>query len=120
MIEDEVAVISRVPGFLDRCLQLVAWADGDPGTGVIFTELADYVAGLLADVGDSGPTLVHCLAAMETVAATSEDAEELVVWSFLDNLSPDELRRLERWLGPRTRSLMNDADHPAADVTPAG
>ena len=114
-----MAVISRVPGFLDRCLQLVAWADGDPGAGVVFTELADYVAGLVVDVEHTGPTLVRCLAAVETVATTSEDAEELVVWSFLDNLSPDVLRRLERWLGPRTRSFMDEAGHAAADGTPA-
>jgi len=44
------------------------------------------------------------------VAETSENAAELVVWSFLDNLSPDDVSRLDRWLGPCTRTLLDDAD----------
>jgi len=31
--------------------------------------------------------------AVEKVAETSDDAEELIVWSFFDNLSPDDTDR---------------------------
>jgi len=116
MIEDEVAiVVAEAPEFAHRCLRLIGSADGDPGAGVVLAELADYVSGLAADMERFRPSLVRCLAAVEKVAATSADAEELVVWSFADNLSPDDLRRLEPWLGPRTRSLLDEADR-----TPAG
>jgi hypothetical protein len=50
---------------------------------------------------------------VEKVAETSEDAEELIVWSFFDNLSPDDVRRLDPWLGPATRALVDEADHTA-------
>jgi hypothetical protein len=112
VIDDEVAlVLAAAPGFVDRYLELVHSTDGDPGAAATFAELADYVAGLVAVVEDVRPTLVRCLTAVETVAETSEEAEDLIVWSFFDNLSPDDVRRLHRWIGPRTRSLLDQADH---------
>jgi hypothetical protein len=111
MIDIEVAqVLEGAPEFVDRYLELVESADGDPGAPAVFAELADYVAGLAAEVERFRPTLERCLAGVEKVATTSEDAEELVVWSFFDSLSPDDLRRIETWLGPRTRALLDDAD----------
>jgi hypothetical protein len=111
MIDDEVVVVLEgAPGFMDRYLELVESADGDPGAAATFVELADYVAHLAAAVERVGPPLVGCLEALEKVAETSDDAEELIVWSFFDNLSPDDVRRLEPWLGPLTRSLLDDAD----------
>lgn len=103
MIDDEVGlVLERVPEFTGRYLDLVAAADGDPGAAAAFVELADYVAGLAEAVERFRPPLLRCLAGVEAVAETSENAEELIVWSFFDNLSPDDVRRLDPWLGPAT------------------
>jgi hypothetical protein len=114
MIDDEVGLVLEVaPEFTDRYLDLVAAADGDPGAAATFVELADYVAGLATAVERFRPSLVRCLAGVEKVAETSEDAEELIVWSFFDNLSPDDVRRLDPWLGPATRALVDEADHTA-------
>lgn len=111
MAESEVShVLEGTPEFLDRYLELVEWADGDPGAPAVFAELADYVAHLVAELERFRPTLERCLAAVEKVAEHSADAEELVIWSFFDNLSPDDVSRLEPWLGPRTRALLDEVD----------
>ena len=111
MTDREVArVLEAVPEFVDRYLTLVEMGDGEPGPGTVFDELADYLAGVLAGVGPFLPTLERCLAAVEEVAAHSPDADELVVWSFFDNLSPDDVRLLRPWLGPRTRALLDEVD----------
>jgi hypothetical protein len=111
MTEPEVAVIlAATPGFVDRYLDLVEAADGDPGMAATLTELADYVAGLATEIGRLGPALAQCLAGVESVAAGSDDAAEVVAWAFLDSLSPDDRRGVVGWLGPRTRRLLRDVD----------
>ncbi len=111
MISPEIAVVLEAsPGFVDRYLDLVEAADGDPGPAATFTELADYVAGLAAEIVRFTPILTRCLEGVESVAATSEDAAELVAWAFLDSLSPEDRRRIVGWLGPRTRALLDDVD----------
>jgi len=110
-IDAEVAlVLENAPDFATRYRELVERADGDPGAAATFVELADYVAGLAVGVERYRPLLVGCLTAVETVAETSPDAEDLIVWSFFDNLSPDDAARLDRWLGPHTRALLDEAD----------
>jgi hypothetical protein len=122
MVDDEVAlVLAEVPEFLGRYLELVESADGDPGAVASFVELADYVAALAEKIEGFRPSLARSLAAVEKVAETSPDAEELIVWAFLDNLSPDDVRRLDHWIGPHMRSLMDEADRNAAgDVASGG
>jgi hypothetical protein len=111
MMDPGVAVVlEAAPGFVDRYLDLAEAADGDPGLAATFTELADFVAGLAAEVERVTPVLAHCLEAVESVAMSSDDAAEVVAWAFLDSLSPDDRRRLARWLGPRTRALLDDVD----------
>jgi hypothetical protein len=111
MIDDEVTqVLDSAPEFTDRYLELVRAADGDPGASAVFAELAEYVAGLVGELDHVRPRLERCLAGVEKVAASSDDAEELVIWSFFDNLSPDDVGRLEPWLGPRTRALLDEVD----------
>ena len=74
MMDAEVAtVLEAAPGFVDRYLDLVDAADGDPGTAATFTELADYVAGLLGNIDHVTPVLTRCLEAVESVAANSEE-----------------------------------------------
>ena len=110
-LEEEVElVLEAVPGFRDRYLELAEVADGDPGAAVVLAELADYTALLVAEMERVHGALGDCLAAVERVAARSDAAEELVVCAFFDDLSPDELGRLEPWIGPRTRSLLDHAD----------
>jgi len=103
-------VLEAAPGFVSRYLELAEAADGDPGAPAAFTELADYVAELAARIERFRPALAGCLAAVEAVTGTSEDADELVAWAFLDSLSPEDRRRLAPWFGPRTRALLEDVD----------
>ncbi len=93
--EDEVRrVLEAVPEFVSRYLELVADADDHPGADQTFTELADYVSELARALETFQPVLQRCFAAIEVVAATSDDAEELIGWSFLDYLSLDARRAL--------------------------
>jgi len=103
-------VLEAAPGFVDRYLDLVEAADGDPGLAAAFTELADYVAGLAAEIERFTPVLARALEGVESVAARSDEGAELVAWAFLDSLSPDDRRRLSGWLGPRTRALLQEID----------
>ena len=103
-------VLEAAPGFVDRYLDLAEAADGDPGAAATFTELADYVAGLVTEIEHLTPVLARCLEGVESVAASSDDAAELVAWAFLDSLSPDDRRRLVGRFGPRTRALMREVD----------
>jgi hypothetical protein len=111
MLDPEVTVVLEAsPGFIDRYLDLAEAADGDPGVAATFTELADYVSELAAQIERVTPVLVRCLDGVESVAVSSDDAAEVVAWAFLDSLSPDDRRRLARWLGPRTRALLHEVD----------
>jgi len=111
MLDSQVAIVlEAAPGFVDRYLDLAEAADGDPGMAATFTELADYVSGLAAEIERFRPVLARCLEAVESIAVSSDDGAELVAWAFLDSLSPDDRRRLAGWLGPRTLALMEDVD----------
>jgi hypothetical protein len=71
MIDAQVAlVLQAAPGFVDRYLDLAEAADGDPGMAATFTELADYVAGLVAEIERCTPLLTRCLEAVEAVASS--------------------------------------------------
>ena len=101
-------LLAQVPSFAPRYLGLVEACDGDPGAGAILTELADYVATIVAEIGDRRRLLARCLSAIETLASAWDDGEELVAWAFLDSLSPDERHWLQDTFGPRTRALLDD------------
>jgi hypothetical protein len=105
-------LLAAVPEFLGRYLELVELADDDPGATEAFCELADFVAELAAGIEQFRPLLTRCLAAVEQVSATSEDAEELVGWSFLDYLSLDTRRAVLPWLGPRTLAVLEAIEDP--------
>ncbi len=108
-------VLTASPGFRHRYLALVEAADGDPGSAVVMTELADYVAGLADRLGQLGPELARCLAAVEAMATRSDDDAEVVAWAFVDSLSPDDRARLRSWFGPRTRALVAEVEADDAD-----
>ena len=119
--EDVVAVLEAVPEFLPRYLALAEAADGDPGTAVAFEELADFAAELALSLERHRPVLARVMAGVEAVAQRSPEADEVIGWAFLDCLSPDDLRRLEPWLGPATRAVleaMEVPDHGRAEGRP--
>jgi hypothetical protein len=86
--------------------------DDDPGAAEAFCELAEFVAELASGVERYRPVLTRCLAAVEEVASSSDDAEELVGWSFLDYLSLDARRTLLPWLGPGTLAVLEAIEDP--------
>jgi hypothetical protein len=111
MLDAEVStVLEAAPGFVDRYLDLSESADGDPGVAATFTELADYVGELLGQIDYYTPILSRCLDGVESVAASSSEAAEVVAWAFLDSLSPDDRRQLVGWVGPCTRALLREVD----------
>jgi hypothetical protein len=107
---DIVTVLRAVPEFAERYLDLVEAADGDPGAPVAFTELADFAAGLASEMAGRAPVLERCLRAVEEIAGSSPEAQEHIGWAFLDSLSPDEVRALLPWMGPRTRALLDELE----------
>jgi hypothetical protein len=113
---EEVAELLRaVPEFSDRYLELVEDADDHPGAQATFAELADYVEGLAFGLESLRPILLRCLEAVEHVASTSEDAEELVGWSFLDELSIEARSALLSYLGTQTLAILESVEDPDGD-----
>jgi hypothetical protein len=101
-----VVLLSALPELRHDFEMLARAADGDPGGAALFGELAETVADLAHDVDDHLRDLARYLAAVERVARTCVDAEELVGWAFLDSLSPQEIRILEPLLGAWTKSIV--------------
>ncbi|HXX88928.1 MAG TPA: hypothetical protein VEI83_01735 [Acidimicrobiales bacterium] len=121
MLDPEVIIVLRlVPEFAERYLTLVEEVDGDPGAVLAFTDLADFTAALARELDRRLPLLERCLGAIEEVAATSPDADELVGWAFLDTLSPEETRALGPWLGPATRALLERLELQPGEGRPTG
>jgi len=113
---EEVAELLRaLPEFADRYLELVDDADDLPGAEATFTELADYVEALAFGVENLRPILLRCLDAVERVASTSEDAEELIGWSFLDELSIEARSVLLPYFGPDTLEILESVENPDGD-----
>ena len=103
-------LLSGVPEFGPAYLALVEVFDDDPGGPAIFTELADFVSERLLAIEAERPVLERALAAVELVATSGGEADELVGYAFLDSLSPEDRRLITPWLGPATRLLMDDLD----------
>jgi hypothetical protein len=104
-------LLHQLPEFEAAYIDLVDTFDDAPGGASVFTELADFVSSRLTAVESERPVLERALGAVEMVA-DGQDAEsaELVGYAFLDSLSPDDRRRIRPWLGPRTRSLLDELD----------
>ncbi|HXA33414.1 MAG TPA: hypothetical protein VNV87_14250 [Acidimicrobiales bacterium] len=104
-------LLHQLPEFEAAYIELVDTFDDAPGGASVFTELADFVSSRLTAVESERPVLERALGAVEMVA-DGQDAEsaELVGYAFLDSLSPEDRRRIRPWLGPRTRSLLDELD----------
>ena len=110
MIEPEVEkVLTAVPELSPRYIELVEAADDDPGAPAVFEELAVFVTEhLRSEAGAIDDALVdRVLWAVES-AAQGPDAEELVSWSFLENLGEPELEELQGRMGRRTALLLEE------------
>jgi hypothetical protein len=104
-------VLDQIPEFETAYLDLVATVDDAPGGPAVFTELADFVASRLAWMEADRPVLERTLQAIELVADGQDpESVELVGYAFLDSLSPIDRDRIRPWLGPRTRSLLDELD----------
>lgn len=104
-------VLDQVPEFETAYLDLVGTFDDAPGGPAVFTELADFVASRLAGMEADRPVLERTLRAIEHVADGQDgESAELVGYAFLDSLSPIDRDRIRPWLGPRTRSLLEELD----------
>jgi hypothetical protein len=115
MTEPEVEVLlEQVPEFALRYLALVEAADGDPGAAVAFEELADFTATILRLLDRAEPLFQRIMEGIEQVAASSDDAGELVGGAFLESLSPDDVRAAEQAMGPATRAILDELQLPPA------
>ncbi|HWF22248.1 MAG TPA: hypothetical protein VG226_08880 [Acidimicrobiales bacterium] len=104
-------VLHQVPEFETAYLDLVTAFDDAPGGPAVFTELADFVASRLAWMEADRPVLERSLRAVEAVADGQDpESAELVGYAFLDSLSPVDRERIRPWLGPRTRSLLDELE----------
>ena len=104
-------LLHQLPEFETAYLDLVAAFDDAPGGAAVFTELADFVSSRLTAIEADRPVLERALGAIEMVA-DGQDGEsvELIGYAFLDSLSPDDRRRIQPWLGPRTAALLDELD----------
>lgn len=107
-----VTLLLALPELVPAYIQLVEAADGDPGAAAVFEEAAAWVGAAVERVAGQQAALRRCLAAVEQVARTSPEAEELVGWSFLDQLPPPQRQVLAPLLGSRTRALARELDEP--------
>ncbi|HEY2566062.1 MAG TPA: hypothetical protein VGI44_20300 [Acidimicrobiales bacterium] len=104
-------VLHQLPEFETAYLDLVAAFDDAPGGPAVFTELADFVASRLTAIEDDRPVLERAMGALEMVADGQDgESAELVGYAFLDSLSSVDRDRIRPWLGPRTRSLLDELE----------
>jgi hypothetical protein len=121
--DPSVAVLlHQLPEFETAYLELVAAFDDAPGGPAVFTELAEFVSARLTAIEVDRPVLERALGAIEMVAEGQDgqdgqdgESAELIGYAFLDSLSPDDRRRIQPWLGPRTRALLDELDVTDAD-----
>jgi hypothetical protein len=90
---------SEVPDFEDHYLDLIDIYDEDLTPEIVFMELADFVANLVTGAGSDG-SLERCLAAIEQVAATTDEGGDLVAYSFLNELPAWTRAPVMEHLGP--------------------
>jgi hypothetical protein len=109
------ALVSGLPEFVPRYLDLVAGCDDDPGGPLILMGLADFVAERLVAFEAERAVLDRALGLVEHLIDGSDDpdgAAELVGLAFFDSFSPDHRRRLAPWLGARSTLALETLDMP--------
>ncbi len=109
-IVDESAVDlvrQAVPEFEGHYLDLLDIYDEDLTPEIVFMELADYVAQLLA-TGNYDDVLGRCFGVVEDVAMDGDDGRQLVALSFLNELSESVLALADPFMGRATADLADD------------
>lgn len=97
-----------VPELEDRYDELVDIYEDDLGADVVFGELADLVNGVVVGKEGDEALLDRCLDIVESLAeAGDRDADEIVGFYFLDQLSPGTLTRVTSRLGEHTLDVLD-------------
>jgi hypothetical protein len=103
---------AALPEFEPRYLELVELYDEDLTAQVVFSELADFVTDQMRS-GEPDELVERCCAMLERIALAPQlDAEEVVGWSFLDQLDPATLSEIDPYLGTATCELLARLDEP--------
>jgi hypothetical protein len=97
-----------VPELDDRYLELVDIHEDDLGADVVFGELADLVDDIVLGRDGDEALLGRCLDVVESLAETGDpDADEIVGFYFLDQLSPGTLTRVTSSLGEHSLDVLD-------------
>jgi hypothetical protein len=97
-----------VPELEDRYGELVDIYEDDLGADVVFGELADLVNDVVLGKEGDEALLDRCLDVVESLAETGEpDADEIVGFYFLDQLSPGALARITSRLSEHTLDVLD-------------
>jgi hypothetical protein len=97
-----------VPELEDRYDELVDIYEDDLGADVVFGELADLVNDVVLGKRGDEALLDRCLDVVESLAETGDpDADEIVGFYFLDQLSPGTLTRVTSRLGEHTLDVLD-------------
>jgi hypothetical protein len=97
-----------VPELEDRYLELVDIHEDDLGADVVFGELADLVNDIVLGRDGDEALLGRCLDVVESLAETGDpDADEIVGFYFLDQLSPGTLTRVTSSLGEHSLDVLD-------------
>jgi hypothetical protein len=97
-----------VPELEDRYDGLVDIYEDDLGADVVFGELADLVNDVVLGKEGDDALLDRCLDVVESLAETGEpDADEIVGFYFLDQVSPGVRARITSRLGEHTLDVLD-------------
>ncbi len=92
--------------------------DDDPGEPAVLTELADFVTDHLTVAEREISTIRRIASVIESgIISLGDDdlGRELVGWAFFDSIPPEARRRLARWLGPQSVSVLDSLDTVPAE-----
>jgi len=106
LIDDTAITVLRgeLPEFEDHYLDLVDIYDEDLTPEIVLMELADFVANLVTGGGNE-ITLERCLAAIDELAASTDDGPELVAYAFLNELPLGIRAAVSAYFGPVAANL---------------
>jgi hypothetical protein len=113
-----LALLDQVPEFRSTYRTLVAAHDDDPGEPAVLTELADFVTDHLTVAEREISTIRRIASVIESgIISLGDDdlGRELVGWAFFDSIPPEARRRLARWLGPQSVSVLDSLDTVPAE-----
>ena len=99
-----MALRSELPEFEDRYLDLLDIYDEDLTPDIVLMELADFVANLVA-TRDMEAVLERCLAAVENLAAGTEEGPEIVAYAFFNEIPLGSREVVRSYLGPVSTPL---------------